>query len=90
MKLLLILLYSTHFYISDNTSDIKGKSVAEKHMFINSLFIYFDSFQDFTYISKLRKFFVYFESMDSLKHALTKTQEIQHNPIFTIINPTVK
>ena len=28
--------------------------------------------------------------MDSLKNALTKTQETQHNPIFTIVDPAVK
>src|ERR687897_590387 len=80
----------THFYVIDNTSDIKGKSIAEKRTAINSLFIYYDSYQGSTYISKMRKFFVYFNTIDSLKHALTKSQETQHNPVFTIVDLAVK
>ena len=80
----------THFYATDNVSDIKGNSIAEKRTAINSLFIHYDGYQGSTYISKMRKFFVYFNTMDSLKHALTKSQETQHNPVFTIVDPAVK
>ena len=80
----------THFYATDNASDIKGNSIAEKRTFINSLFIRYNGYQGSTYISKLRKFFVYFSTMDELKHAIKKVQDTQHNPIFTIIDPAEK
>src|SRR5215216_4640655 len=80
----------TRFYATDNASDIKGKSIAEKRTFVNSLFVRFDGYQGSTYVSKFRKFSVYFRSMEELTHAVTKVQETQHNPIFTIIDPAEK
>ena len=80
----------TRFYVTDSTSDIKGKSIAEKCTFINSLFVRFNGYQGSTYISKFRKFSVYFQSMEDLTHAITKVQETQHNPIFTIVDPAAK
>ena len=56
----------THFYVTDNASDIKGKFIADKHTNINSLFICYNGYQGSTYISKLRKFFVYFRTMNEL------------------------
>jgi hypothetical protein len=81
---------STHFYTTDNAADIKGKSIAEKRNFINALFIYFNGFQGSNYLSKNRKFIIYFDSLEHLTHAVTKVQETQHNPIFLIADSNAK
>ena len=62
----------TRFYATDNASDIKGKSIAEKCTFINSLFVRFNGYQGSTYVFKFRKFSVYFQSMEDLTYAITK------------------
>src|SRR3954454_9948044 len=80
----------TRFYATDNASDIKGKSIAEKRNFINALFIHFNGFQRSNYLSKTRKFIIYFDSLDKLTHAVMKVQETQHNPIFLIADPNAK
>src|SRR5688572_19743990 len=71
-------------------SDIKGKYIAEKRNFINALFIHFNGFQGSNYLSKNRKFIIYFDSLENLTHAVTKVQETQHNLIFLIADPNVK
>src|SRR4051794_18324095 len=53
----------TRFYATDNAADIKGKSIAEKRNFINALFIHFNGFQGSNYLSKNRKFIIYFDSL---------------------------
>ena len=67
----------TRFYATDNVADIKGKSIAEKRNFINALFIHFNGFQGSNYLSKNRKFIIYFDSLEHLTHAVTKVQETQ-------------
>ena len=85
-----IIIAPTRFFMTDTATDIKGKTIAEKRTTVNSLFVLFNGFQGSTYISKTRKFLVYFDSLESLTHAVTKVQEMQHNPIFLIIDPLVK
>jgi hypothetical protein len=80
----------TRFYATDNATDIKGKTIAEKRNFINALFIHFNGFQGSNYLSKNRKFIIYFDSLENLTHAVTKVQETQHNPIFLIADPNAK
>jgi len=54
----------THFFASDDAVDITGKSIAEKKHLINRLFVNFPGYQGTSYNSKLRKFFVYFQTLD--------------------------
>src|SRR4051812_50200959 len=85
-----IITASTQFYATDNAADIKRKSIAEKRNLINTLFIHFTGFQGSNYLSKNRKFIIYFNTLDNLIHAVTKVQETQHNPIFLIADPNAK
>src|SRR5215216_3850393 len=80
----------TRFYATDNASDIKGNSIAENRTIINSLFICYNGYQGSNYISKIRKFFVYFRTMNELLHAIKDTQDTQHNLIFTVVDPAQK
>src|SRR5215216_249069 len=45
-----IIIALTRFYVTDNATDIKGNSIAEKHTNINSLFIYYNGYQGSNYI----------------------------------------